>query len=280
MKNQLTRTIFICLFSYLGYLLFSVLGDFIAVKALGPDTDVYCLATIVGLFRLLFLLCLLFIIKKTSVLTNKGNGFFGGLVSGGYTIFSVIAASILILFTDYLETGVYNFKLPEKFYFGPTQIYLILAITISAGICEELLFRGIILNTLRDYFGKDSFKGTVIAIIISSFVFGALHMTNIMSGVSVFAAVLQSITAFAVGIYFGAIYCRWGNIKIVMLLHTLTDLASLLCISMRTNSDFSSSVNNISGNYSQLFTAALYTCIGIFLMRKKVRNQMFTYSID
>ncbi|WP_406544484.1 CPBP family intramembrane glutamic endopeptidase [Pseudobutyrivibrio sp.] len=279
MKNQLTRTIFICLFSYLGYLLFSVLGDFIAVKALEPDTDIYCLATIVGLFRLLFLLGLLFIIKKTSVLTNKGNGFFGGLVSGGYTIFSVIAASILILFTDYLETGVYNFKLPEKFYFGPTQIYLILAITISAGICEELLFRGIILNTLREYLGKDSFKGTVIAIIISSFVFGALHLTNILSGVSVFAAVLQSITAFAIGIYFGAIYCRWGNIKIVMLLHTLTDLASLLCISMRTNSDFSSSVNNISGNYSQLFTAALYTCIGIFLMRKKVRNQMFTYSI-
>ncbi|MBR5953635.1 MAG: CPBP family intramembrane metalloprotease [Pseudobutyrivibrio sp.] len=279
MKNQLTRTIVICLVSYLGYILFSNLSSYIAFKLLSPNTDVYCLATIVGLFRLLFLLCLLFIIKKTSVLTNKGNGFFGGLVSGGYTIFSVIAASILILFTDYLETGIYNFKLPEKFYFGPTQIYLILAITISAGICEELLFRGIILNTLRDYLGRDTFRGTVLAIVISSIAFGTLHLTNIFAGVSLFAAVLQSITAFAIGIYFGAIYCRWGNIKIVMLLHTLTDLASLLCISMRTNSDFSSSVNNISGNYSQLITAAIYTCIGIFLMRKKVRNQMFTYSI-
>ena len=161
-----------------------------------------------GIFKLIFLLAVLFFTKQTGILTCKGNGFFGGLVTGGYALYSVIAASILILFTDYMNTGGYNFALPEKLYFGPTQIYLILAVTISAGICEELLFRGIILNTLRDFLGRDTFSGTVLALVISSIVFGALHLTNIFSGVSVFAAVLQAITAFALGIYYGAIYCR------------------------------------------------------------------------
>lgn len=280
MKKFLTRTILICLISYIGYYFSGHIGVFLAYKVVGSDANIYCISAISGIFSLIFLLAVLFFTRQIGILACEGNGFLGGLVSGGYTIiFSIIVPSILILFTDYLETGTYNFQLPEKLYFGPTQIYLILAITISAGICEELLFRGIILNTLRDYFGRDTFRGTVLAIVISSIAFGALHLTNIFAGVSVFAAVLQSITAFGVGIYFGAIYCRWGNIKIVMLLHTLTDLASLLCISMRTNTDFSSSVNNISGNYSQLITAAIYTCIGIFLMRKKVRNQMFSYSI-
>lgn len=279
MNNNLTRTILICLVSCLGYIVFAELGTFFSYKALGSEADVYLIATISGIFKLIFLLAVLFFTKQTGILTCKGNGFFGGLVTGGYALYSVIAASILILFTDYMNTGGYNFVLPEKLYFGPTQIYLILAVTISAGICEELLFRGIILNTLRDFLGRDTFRGTVLALVISSIAFGALHLTNIFSGVSVFAAVLQAITAFALGIYYGAIYCRWGNIKIVMLLHTLTDLASLLSTSMKTNADFSSTVNNISGNYSQLITATIYTCIGIFLMRKKVRNQMFTYSI-
>ena len=53
-------------------------------------------------------------------------------------------------------------------------------------------------------------------------------MTNISQGVTVTSAMIQAINAAFLGVIFGAVYARSGNIWLVMTFHALVDFASLM----------------------------------------------------
>lgn len=93
-----------------------------------------------------------------------------------------------------------------------------------AGILEETLFRGVIISILmRKY--KDG--SCMVPLMISSVLFGVVHLTNIFSGAGVAVSFLQLVSACCVGIALGGIYILTGNIIIPMAIHTFHDIYAL-----------------------------------------------------
>lgn len=87
----------------------------------------------------------------------------------------------------------------------------IIAMAVGAGICEELLFRGVFQPWLA------SFSPILFAIIVSNIVFGFLHMRTL----------LYALIAGGVGIYFGTLYAVNGNLIAPMIAHGLYDAVAL-----------------------------------------------------
>ena len=94
------------------------------------------------------------------------------------------------------------------------QIALItaLALGMAAGFGEEMLFRGILQYELGSRFGQ------VIAVGLSSIIFGALHAVTPMY------AALATIAS----IYFGGVYLMTGNLAVAIACHAVYDIWALL----------------------------------------------------
>ena len=226
------------------------------------------------------LIVLLAIMKKKGVLTSKGNGIVVGLVAGGYLIVAGAMNGVNALFMTTNKDGVPTYAMPKGLVFGSNQIWCILAVLVSAGICEELMFRGIILNALRDRFGRDTFKGTLLAIIISGVMFGCMHFINLTAGVPFLSVLAQVVNVTGMGLFMGAVYCRCGNIKACMLLHFFLDICILLPNSMKSaGADLSSALTETISP-AAFIGILVYGGITAFLLRKGVRHELFSYSLD
>ena len=84
-----------------------------------------------------------------------------------------------------------------------------LGVSVSAGICEELLFRGFLIMFLSDSIG------TITALLLSSVMFGICHLYQGWS--NVFRTAL-------VGLIFGAIYLATDSLWVVIALHAIVDV--------------------------------------------------------
>ena len=84
-------------------------------------------------------------------------------------------------------------------------------VSVSAGVCEELLFRGFFIYALRDIFPNLSIY---IVILITSFVFGIWHS---------YQGRKEILTTFLVGIFFCLLYISMDSLIPVILLHTFMD---------------------------------------------------------
>jgi uncharacterized protein len=84
-------------------------------------------------------------------------------------------------------------------------------VAISAGICEEIVFRGWLLTTLHDQVGLNG-KALFLT---GALIFGLAHAYQKISGVI--------ITALA-GAFFCVIYVKTGSLLVPILLHTVVDL--------------------------------------------------------
>jgi membrane protease YdiL (CAAX protease family) len=84
-------------------------------------------------------------------------------------------------------------------------------ISLSAGVGEEMLFRGVLQATLMDWFGVGW------GLSVASILFGVLHPISI--GYIIFAGLL--------GFYLGGIWIYNGNLLTVMVTHALHDFVAL-----------------------------------------------------
>lgn len=94
------------------------------------------------------------------------------------------------------------------FRFTPIRI---VAMAVAAGVCEELLFRGV----LQTWFA--SFSPALFAILVTNVIFGLLHMRT----------ALYAVIAGGVGAYFGVLYALNGNLVAPMIAHGLYDAIAL-----------------------------------------------------
>ena len=98
------------------------------------------------------------------------------------------------------------------------------ALTLIVGFAEETFFRGLILTTLLP-------TGAIRAVILSSLLFAAPHLLNIIGGLWDPAFTLvDSIAAFGLGITFAAIRLRTGSIWPVIGIHAFFDFTSLVSL--------------------------------------------------
>ena len=222
---------------------------------------------------------ILTLLHKEKVLYTKGNGFFGGLISGFLMIYASITSVINALFLETSDDGKIKLVTPTGLHFGSEQVWCIIGLLFAAGICEELLFRGIIFNVLRDLFGRNSTKGTIAAIFTSVILFGLYHLLNLTAGVSVDAVIPQVISTAGVGIFLCAVYARWGNIWITVFLHAFMDICVVLPTSMKNNASIVESINSTMSDPRKYLGVAVYVILALYLLREEKRPQMFTYSV-
>jgi len=90
----------------------------------------------------------------------------------------------------------------------------ILFISVTAGFCEEIIFRGYLLTRLSLLF-----KNKAVPVILSSLLFAAMHYRYNMPREYLFT--------FLIGIIFSIYYQRFGNIKPLIITHVLIDVINL-----------------------------------------------------
>lgn len=92
-----------------------------------------------------------------------------------------------------------------------------LVFVIFVGIFEEVLFRGIVLH------GLERRMNVIFALLLSSFLFGAMHYVNWIGGQSLSATHAQVLHAGLSGILYGAITLRCRSLWPAVFIHALWD---------------------------------------------------------
>jgi membrane protease YdiL (CAAX protease family) len=86
-------------------------------------------------------------------------------------------------------------------------------LSVTAGICEEILFRGFLLWYAGAYLGKSP-SGLAAAVILTSLLFAFVHLYQGIAGM---------LTVGGVGLLQGTVFVLSGSLWIPMLLHALID---------------------------------------------------------
>lgn len=140
------------------------------------------------------------------------------------------------------------------------------------GVAEEYLCRGWLQNEFIERFGSTK-KGIIASIIVSSIVFGIMHITNALFTTQGFVTTLfQILQAVASGFMFGVIYYRSKNIWTVAFLHGFFDFSIMLsevnsikdCISNEAAPYYV-----LTGLIGSLVIAMFYIFSSLFAMSRK-----------
>ena len=202
----------------------------------------------------------LLILKKKHVLGFKLEGFKEGLKTGAVMI--VLSGLLLLTFIfkhDPITASVLD-------------IILFTVFTIMIGIFEEVLFRGIFQNAFHEFFGEDSKKNVIKAVVVSSTIFGLCHFFNLLSGGNILSVTIQALSAIAAGIIFGAVYCNSGkNIWPCVFIHGFGDGCSFLHSGILSGKTVMDAINEYS--IINVISIVLYLSIAIYLL-VKIENSM------
>lgn len=135
--------------------------------------------------------------------------------------------------------------------------YLILACLV--GFVEETFFRGLMLRSLATL-------GLWRAAIISSALFGLMHLQNLLFGAELPGTLLQVAYAAAMGFGFAAVTLRTGAIWPLVIIHALIDFAAFVTSSEADWSELSTTDVVVNAAYILVFVA-----YGLFMMRSAQR---------
>ncbi len=208
-------------------------------------TGIACLITIplaVLFFKRDIKLCKITLVKK-----KRPAYFWPLLIASG--ILTCIGSNIIItisqleyIFSDYKQVS-------ESLYSGNFIIQLIV-IGFIAPICEELIFRGLIYNRAKSYFGP------AVAAVTSAFMFAFYH-----------GNMLQFIYAFIIGFMMAYLYEKSGTFLTPVIFHICCNLPALILQQMHVT---------INSLYTAAYVAA--GCVGavivlFLLMRKSLMSK-------
>lgn len=177
----------------------------------------YGIQLLVELLVLAAILGLTWLLGMGRVLTCRGRGFFRSLIPGAVLLAFYLFAG--------LESVFFCLDYPLQL---PSAILAYLLCMAAIGICEELAFRGLIAGMLYDKYGKSP-AGVWLSVVVSSLLFGAMHLTNAIGGqMELSGVLLQMVGASAMGMCLAAIYLRGRNLWAVAAIHGFMDLCALV----------------------------------------------------
>ena len=96
----------------------------------------------------------------------------------------------------------------------------IVILGIAPALFEEVLFRGIFIHNL-----KASGKSDMFALLVSAAIFGLIHLTNAMNG-DLLNALVQTGYSTVVGLVFGAVYIKSGDLASLIVIHAAIDITN------------------------------------------------------
>ena len=106
-------------------------------------------------------------------------------------------------------------------------IWLFLLKCLAIAACEELLFRGLVLE-LCEQLTAGRCRTPLAAILISSAAFGLFHLFNLLAGAGAAQTALQAGYTFLTGIMYAFTAVRTGSILPAIALHALYDAGGLI----------------------------------------------------
>jgi membrane protease YdiL (CAAX protease family) len=148
---------------------------------------------------------------------------------------------------------------------------------VGVGVREECIYRATLQNIVAKKYAN-SVKGVWITAIIGAIIFGLTHASNIFYGMEPLAVLAQMISATFVGLLFGAVYLRSGSLWAIILVHTLTDIASLTSSTFLNVSDIAD-LNQMANVWSlfrgKLLVWLFYIGLTAFLLRPSKCKQIY-----
>jgi membrane protease YdiL (CAAX protease family) len=158
-------------------------------------------------------LYLVFILWSFAWLKAAGVASLGSWKGWGMTLVLLIYYLLELIFSFF---GKFTFTVPIAAVSGLRVPSMFLV-----AVFEELLFRGFVLCALVSVWGATR-KGILKAVIISAFLFSAVHALNAIAGNSSEALGQMAIALFE-SIWLAAIVLRWGSIWPVVFVHGVTN---------------------------------------------------------
>lgn len=225
--------------------------------------------------RLIYASIGIFILKKigkVNILKEKGKGFWYGVFLGSIMLLPP-------LYDGFIQMMGILGKEPAL---QPISVIItIICMFLTVGLYEELIYRGIILGVMDDYFGHKSASAVWKTVILSGLCFGIFHLGNLTSVENFWPVLKQAIDAVGGGIFWGAVYMRSRNLYSLMFLHAVNDiLEAALWMSIAGNSlsvGLSSMKVNFIGTFIWLIIHILLT---MFLLRKKKMKEIINSCPD
>lgn len=98
---------------------------------------------------------------------------------------------------------------------------------LAIGLFEETAFRGVALLLLAEK-RRQTTKGLFVSILLSSAVFGVVHLANILMGASPGAVILQIGYSFLIGAMCSVVLFKTANLWLCVLLHAIYDFSGNL----------------------------------------------------
>lgn len=99
------------------------------------------------------------------------------------------------------------------------QIVLISLEAIGVGFAEEMLFRSFLMKAIMN-------KSTTLAIVISSTIFGGIHIFNLLYGADIIMTLAQVVYAAFLGLMFSLFFYRTNNIIPCMICHSVINMTN------------------------------------------------------
>lgn len=214
---------------------------------------------------------ILVIIRQTNLPVNLFNQNIKTFINGiflGSIMFLYLVGTLIIGFLNY---GINNIIIPDF-----SSVFSLLIMMFSVGFFEELLCRGVLLHVFLIKWGKGK-NGIYTAVIISSAIFGSLHLINLfIRPTLLFFTIAQAIYTTIAGIFFAAIYLRCKNLWSSIFYHSLHDICTgifyiLLPAEKLTSLNVhyaAGSDQSISQGIFLILAATPLTIIALVLLRK------------
>ena len=262
------RNIFI--FSILMIVLFTIVIElayplFALLFEHGATVGKYGSDLLFELLLVVFMVIILFLSKNTYVFTEKKVGFFKGLLLG----LPMLIFCIYVTLTS-IPSLLTNFNF--------ANFVSLLFFCATVGIAEELLCRAWLQNEFIERFGSTK-KGVFISILLSSLVFGFMHITNIISTPQgAFETFMQIFQALGSGFLFGAIYYKTKNIWNTAFLHGFFDFALMLSevnLLKSCNNSYTNAVVVVFSVITTLLIISFYVFGGLFALSSKQGVKVF-----
>ena len=172
----------------------------------------------------------------------------------------VVVVDLIIMFKGLISAGVA---------FTVTAVLGALV----AGVGEEMTVRALPISVMmRDWMDE---KHIVFTAFFTSILFGLIHLLNMVVGASLNITLLQVGFAFALGVFFAAVYLRTANILITVIFHSLHDVLGMIMVG---NTDKSGIMKGSSFSFLDILPTLIFSIlclvVGIYLIRKSVRPQI------
>jgi uncharacterized protein len=141
----------------------------------------------------------------------------------------------------------------------PVQLALLLFIAAITGFAEEAVFRGVVVRALLPL-------GPVRATVLSSLLFGGLHLANLLGGSDPVATALQVIVAALYGFTATAILLFTGSIWPLILVHGIQDF-----LAFATTGSIANTATPTAGEVAVVIAIMVpIAAYGVWLLRRCV----------